>query len=201
MYQSHITLSSSWQLLPEVIFQVFPTEDASQRANNTSHFPGALDVEPKSNWPLSKCILIITLFSNLGRFSTDIDQGDAIRHRNRILFPLHIKHCSQIPTLFPHKIQKLYLLFNGLPCSEMSPTLDWITWRFFEVQDPKKVRPSLYPQDLLCFSLPALFNVMPKRFLYTTGHQDQDSLKSVCHLDNFLEDSFHHISNPCRAFV
>ena len=53
-------------------------------------------------------------------------------------------------------------MFNGLPCSGMSPTLDWITWRFFEVRDPKKVRPSLYPQDLLCFSLPTLFNVMPK---------------------------------------
>ena len=59
-------------------------EDASQRANSPRHVPGAWDVEPQSPWPLYKYILMITMFSNLGKFNTVSDQDDTVRHRDRM---------------------------------------------------------------------------------------------------------------------
>lgn len=85
------------------------------------------------------------MFSNLGKFNTDSDQDDTVRHRDRILFSLHIKHCSQMSTLFLYKILKLYLIFNGfnLFIDVSHSGLDQV--EIFEVQGTEKVRTSLYP--------------------------------------------------------
>ena len=46
------------------------------------------------------------------------------------------------------------------------------------------------------FSMPLSHPIylMPKQFLYTTGHYGEDSLKGVLPLGHFGEDPFHHIS-------
>ena len=142
-FHSHVTLSSSWQPVLEAVFQVLSMEDASQRANSPRHVPGAWDVEPQSPWPLYKYILMITMFSNLGKFNTVSDQDDTVRHRDRMWFSLHIKHCSQMPTLFLYKIQKLFLIFNdfNMFIDVSHSGLDQV--EIFEAQGTEKVRASL----------------------------------------------------------
>ena len=58
-----------------------------------------------------------------------------------------------------------------------------------------KGRPFLHIQEL---SMPLFYHIylVHKIFLYTTGHQSEDSLKGVLPLGHFGEDSFHHIL-PC----
>lgn len=56
----------------------------------------------------------------------------------KFCFSLHIKHCSQIPTPLPNKVQKLYLVFKDLPRSGTSSTPATAHRDSFEVSGHKE---------------------------------------------------------------
>lgn len=115
---------------------------------------------------------LITDFSDLSKFNTDSDQGEAIRHEiNKIFcFYLLAQH------LFCTKYRSSYW------CLTSYHTQGWLSLGMHHkiplCMPVHKRRSSLHLQEL---SMP-LFHptcLMIILFLYTSGHQNEDSLKGV----------------------
>ena len=63
-------------------------------------------------WGCKESDMIELLRSKLSKFNTDSAQSDPTRHKNTILFPLHIKQCLQIPILFTFPAPNSEVIFD-----------------------------------------------------------------------------------------
>ena len=63
-------------------------------------------------WGCKESDMTELLRSKLSKFNTDSAQSDPTRHKNTILFPLHIKQCLQIPILFTFPAPNSEVIFD-----------------------------------------------------------------------------------------